>query len=454
MSHTIKLKKGFNINLIGKAQRKTGECDQPETFALKPSDFPGIERPKVIVNEGDTVKAGTPLMFCKMMERVKYCSPVSGEVVEIKRGDKRKLLEIKVLADKDIKFESFKKTAAGSLTSLSKEQVIEQMLEGGVWPHVIQRPYGVVANPDDAPKSIFISTFDTHPLAPDVSYLLQGELEYFQAGVDILGKLTTGKVNIGINGESTDKFFSSIKNAEINTISGKHPAGNVGVHIHHIDPIGKSDLVWTVSPSGVVQIGKLFVEGKYDASKLVALVGEEVDQPQYFRTYTGACVNKLVEKFVKKGDVRIISGNVLTGEKIGSTGYMGFYHNQITAIQEGHYSEFLGWTSLTAKKLSVHRAFGLFSFLNGKNKEYSVDTNTNGEKRAFVQTGAFEKVMPMDMLPTYLFKAIMAEDYDDMEALGIYEVIEEDVALCEFVDVSKHNLQAILREGLMLMKNS
>jgi len=454
MSHTIKLKKGFDINLIGKAQRKTGECDQPETFALKPSDFPGIERPKVMVNEGDTVKAGTPLMYCKMMEQVLYCAPVSGEVVQIKRGDKRKLLEIRILSDKEVKFEAFKKYAASDLGKISKKEAIEQLLASGVWPNIIQRPYGVVANPDETPKSIFISTFDTHPLAADIAYTLSGDQQYFQAGIDVLGKLTSGKVHVGVNGEAKDSFFTSIKNAEINTITGIHPAGNVGVQIHHIEPIGKGDLVWTVSPFGVAQIGKLFIEGRYDASKLIVLTGEEVSQPQYFKTFTGACVNKLTEKFVNKGDVRIISGNVLTGEKIVSTGYMGFYHNQITAIREGHYSEFLGWTDISTKKLSVHKAFGLLSFLNGKNKEYSIDTSTKGEKRAFVQTGVFEKVMPMDILPTYLFKAIMAEDYDDMEALGIYEVIEEDVALCEFVDVSKHNLQAVLREGLDLMKNS
>jgi len=299
MSHTIKLKKGFDINLIGKAQRKTGECDQPETFALKPSDFPGIERPKVMVNEGDTVKAGTPLMFCKMMERVKYCSPVSGEVVEIKRGDKRKLMEIKILADREVSFETFKKVSTSDLDKVDKKDVVEQMLAAGVWPNIIQRPYGIVANPDDTPKSIFISTFDTHPMAPEVTYTLQGDQQYFQAGVDVLGKLTSGKVQIGVNGD--DKFFASVKNAEINTITGIHPAGNVGVQIHHIDPIGKGDLVWTVSPYGVSQIGKLFIEGKYDASKLIALTGEEVNQPQYFKTYTGACVNKLVEKFVKYG---------------------------------------------------------------------------------------------------------------------------------------------------------
>lgn len=455
MSHTIKLKKGFNINLAGKAEKKLAECDQPETFALKPTDFSGIQRPKVMVSEGDTVKAGTPLLFCKMLEDVKYCAPVSGEIVEIKRGEKRKLLEIKILADKEIVSEEFKKFSISDLPKVEKQEVIDLMLKSGVWPNIIQRPYGIVANPAETPKSIFISTFDTHPLAPDYDFTLNGEEKYFQAGVDILNKLTTGKVNLGLNGnEEISQIFSHTKNSELHTVSGKHPAGNVGVHIHHVDPIGKGDLVWTVSAFGTAQIGKLFLEGKYDASKIIALSGSEVKNPQYYKTYTGACINKFIENNVSDNEVRFINGNVLTGEKITSEGYMGFYSQQLTVIPEGRHSEFLGWILPTLNKLSFQKSFGLLSFLNKKDKEYVIDTNTKGEHRTFVQTGVFEKVTPMDILPTYLIKAIMAEDYDDMEALGIYEMIEEDIALCEFVDVSKHDLQKILREGLDLIKNS
>ncbi len=455
MSQTIKLKKGFNINLAGKAKKKIAECDQPETFALKPTDFPGIIRPKLMVSEGDTVKAGTPLLFCKTMEDVKYCAPVSGEVVEIKRGEKRKLLEIRILADKDIQYKEFKKFGASGLTKIDRDEVVGLLLKGGVWPNIIQRPYGIVANPSDTPKAIFISAFDTHPLAPDIDFTLRGEEKFFQAGVDVLAKLTDGKIHVGLRGDGdVSGVFSNVQNAELHKISGKHPAGNVGVHIHHIDPIGKGDLIWTVNPHGVAQIGKLFLEGKYDASKVIAVTGSEVKNPQYYKTYTGACINKFIEGNVNDGDVRYISGNVLTGEKIEADGYLGFYHNQLTVIPEGHVSDFFGWIRPTFNKLSYHRAFGLLSFLNGKNKEYVLNTNTNGEPRGFVQTGVFEDITPMDILPTYLFKAILAEDYDEMENLGIYEVIEEDVALCEFVDVSKHELQKILREGLDLIKNA
>ncbi len=455
MSHTIKLKKGFDINLAGKAEKKIAECDQPQTFALKPTDFIGIQRPKLMVAEGDTVKAGTPLLFCKMIEDVKYCAPVSGEIVEIKRGEKRKLLEIKILADKEIISEEFKKYSVSDLAKIEKEEIIELMLKSGVWPNIIQRPYGIVADPKETPKSIFISTFDTHPLAPDFDFALHGEEQSFQAGVDILKKLTTGNVNLGLNGNGeVSPIFSHAKNVVLHSVSGKHPAGNVGVQIHHIDPIAKGDLVWTVNPNGVTQIGKLFLEGKYDATKVIALTGSEVDTPQYYKTYTGACIDRFIKNNVGGNEVRFISGNVLTGEKIKSDGYVGFYHQQVTAIPEGNHSEFLGWILPTTKKLSFHKAFGLLSFINGKDKEYVIDTNTMGEHRAFVQTGVFEKVTPMDILPTYLIKAIMAEDYDEMEALGIYELIEEDIALCEFVDVSKHDLQNILREGLELIKNS
>jgi Na+-transporting NADH:ubiquinone oxidoreductase subunit A len=455
MSRTIKLKKGFDINLAGKAQKKLAQFDQPKTFALKPTDFQGIKRPKLMVQEGDTVKAGSPLMYCKLRDDVKYCSPVSGEVVEVRRGAKRKLIEVVVLADAEIKSEKFKQYSVSEISKVDREEAVEMMKESGVWPNIIQRPYGIVANPDETPKSIFISSFDTHPLAPDLDFALKGEEKYFQAGVDILAKLTSGKVHLGINGMGEiSGLFSGVDHVEVTKYSGKHPAGNVGVQIHHVDPIGKGQLVWTVSPYGVVQIGKLFLKGEYDASKVVALTGSEVKNPQYYKTYSGACIDALAKNNIEHKNLRFISGNVLTGQQIKSDGYLGFYDQQFTVIPEGDHSEFLGWILPTTKKLSFHRAFGLFSFLNGKNKEFVVDTNTKGEHRAFVQTGVFEQVTPMDILPTHLFKAILAEDYDEMESLGLYEVIEEDVALCEFVDVSKNNLQQILREGLELMQNS
>lgn len=454
MSKIVKLKKGFDINLAGKAEKKIADSPQPETFALKPTDFVGMKRPKLLVAEGDNVKAGTPVLYDKMQEDVMYCSPVSGEIVEVKRGAKRKILEIKILADKEIEYESFDSYTVSDLANLSREDAQAQMLKGGVWPNIIQRPYGVVAKEGDSPKAIFVSTFDTHPLAADLAYTLSDDAEAFKTGITVLKKFTDGVVHVNHDLKAeVSSVFSGAESAQHNKVSGPHPAGNVGVQIHHIDPVNKGDVVWTVSPYGVAQIGKLFMNGRYDASKLVALAGSEVSNPQYYKTYAGAAINKMVGGNLKQDHVRYITGNPLTGSRIEADGYLGFYDNLLSVLPEGDHADFLGWIMPKKNVLSFHRAWGLFSFLNGKNKEYVLDTNTNGEERAFVQTGTFEKVVPMDIYPTYLIKAIMSEDFDNMEALGIYEVVEEDLALCEYIDVSKHDIQDIVREGLELMQN-
>ena len=452
MSRTIKLKKGFNLNLVGKAEKKIKEISQPDTFALKPSDFIGVSRPKLIVKEGDNVKAGSPIFYERGVEDTLFTSPVSGEVVEIKRGEKRKVLEIKILADKEVEFESFSKYSTSDIANLGSEDAIKQLKASGAWTQLIQRPYGIVANLEDRPKAIFISGFDTSPLAPDFAFLLQNDEQNFQSGINILKKLTSGTIHLNIDGNGeVPQVFSKASGVQLNTFSGPHPAGNVGIQIHHLDPINKGDVAWTIDPVGVAQIGKLFLEGKYDTSRLVALTGSQIKDKVYVKTYSGACFDKLLADNVEGDNNRFISGNVLTGQGVGHAGYLGHYHHQVTVIPEGNEEEFFGWIKPTSSKLSYHRAFGLLSFLNGK-KEFAVNTNTYGEHRNFVVTGSFEEVMPMDVLPMYLFKAIMAEDFEDMEALGIYELIEEDVALCEFIDVSKNPIQEILREGIDLMK--
>ena len=446
MSKIVKLKKGFDLNLVGKAPLEFIQVAAATTFAIKPTDFPGIQRPKVLVNEGDTVKAGTPILLDKAMDQVIYASPVSGEVVEIKRGDKRKLLEIKILADATVTHE---KSGALDLNQ-DRAALASKLAVSGVWPNLIQRPFGIVANPADSPKAIFVSGFDTHPLAPEVPFLLQGEERYFQAGIDALAKLTSGKVHLNVDGsKAVPAIFSGVKNAQINQFSGPHPAGNVGTQIHHLDPINKGDIAWTIAPYGVVQFGKFVLEGIYDASKVIALTGSEMSQRGYVKTFTGANVSSFVGGSTQADSLRIIAGNVLTGEKVDAQGYLGFYHNQVTVIPEGKYEEFLGWLKPSSSKLSFHKAIGMFSFLN--RGEFKVDTNTHGEERPFVVSGVFEKVMPMDILPTYLFKAIVTEDFDEMEELGLYEVIEEDVALCEFVDPSKNELQELVRHGIELL---
>ncbi len=455
MSQTIKLKKGFTINLAGKAEKKIADCPQPDTFAIKPTDFPAISRPKLLVSEGDNVKSGTPIFYDKVHPDTMYVAPVSGEVATVVRGEKRKILEIRVLADKEIKSEGFKSYTVSDIAKVSREEMQNNMLKSGVWPNIVQRPFGIVADPEDTPKSIFISAFDMHPLAPDYDFIFAGQEQNFQAGLDILSKFTSGQIHVNINNDAeVSPIFSHVRDVEINKFSGKHPVGNVGVQIHHIDPVSKGDIVWTVNPFGVIQIGKLFLLGKYDASKIIALTGSEVTNPQYYKTYGGASINKMIDGNMKSDHVRFISGNVLTGERIAPDGYMGFYDNQVTVIPEGDYYEFIGWMKPRTKKLSYHRAIGLLSFLNSSKKEYVLDSNTRGEPRALVQTGVFEDVTPMDILPTYLIKAIMAEDYDEMESLGLLEVVEEDLALCEFVDVSKHYIQAIVRTGIDLLRTA
>ena len=454
MGKFIRLKKGFDINLAGKASSKLAQTEQPETFAIKPTDFYGIYMPKVVVNEGDVVKAGSPLFHDKKNENIIFTSPVSGEVVAIKRGERRKLLEVKILADTKVEHLPFTKYSISEIANLTRDQIQPQLLKSGVWLNLVQRPFGIVADPAETPKSIFISGFDSHPLAPDYNFLFKGQEQYFQVGIDILKKFTEGPIHLNVHTKKElGAIFSQVQGVELNKFSGPHPAGCVGVQIHHIDPLGKSDVIWTINPYGVVQIGKLFLNGIYDASKILAVAGSEVKDPQYYKTYIGASVSKFLKNNLKQEHVRVISGNVLTGTKINSDGHVGFYDQMVSVIPEGDKYEFLGWITPSAEKLSVSRAFGLFSFLN-YNKEFILDSNTKGEPRAFVQTGVFEKVTPMDVLPTHLLKAIIAEDFDDMEALGIYEVIEEDLALCEFVDVSKHKVQEILREGLDLVQNS
>ncbi len=458
MSVNIKLKKGFDINLEGKAEKTVVQAPASEYYAIKPEEFIGYVKPKLLVKEGDQVKAGQALYYDKSLESMKFASPVSGEVVEIKRGDKRRLLEIVVKSDGLQTYEQSKSYSSSEIASLSVEDTKKAMLDGGVWPCVIQRPFSVIANPDDAPKAIFISGFDSAPLAPDYSVILKGEEENFKTGIDILKKLTTGTVHLNL---STDaemcNAYSGAKGVQQNKISGPHPAGNVGIQIHHIAPINKGEIVWTVNPQSVVYIGRFFNKGIYDTSKVIAVAGSEVKTPQYYKIIGGASVKSLVDNNLKSEHVRFISGNVLSGTKVEKEGYIGFYDNLLTVIPEGDELRFFGSFLPSSDRVSYHRAIGLMSFMNKflkPKKEYVVDTNINGEHRAFVQSGVLEDVLPMDIYPTHLLKAILTEDFEEMEALGIYEVAEEDFALCEFVDVSKHNIQSIIRQGLDLIKNS
>ena len=448
MSLKIDLKKGFDIKLKGSATEELSDFKLPSSYAVKPTDFIGLSRPKLLVKIGDEVKSGTPILYDKLSEGVMYSSPVSGEIIEIVRGEKRRLEEIRILPDKINKFLKFKKYSEGDIDNLSRDEIKKHVCGSGVWPNIIQRPFGLVADPDKTPKSIFISFFDSHPLSPRPSFIYENEKKFIQVGLNIIRKLTDGKVHLNHNADSIKHF--SYDGCDNNLFSGPHPAGNVGIQIHNIDPINKGDIVWTTTPQGLIEIGRLFLDGKYDTSRKVCVVGSEVEKPRFIESNFGINISSVVTNN-EKSKKRIISGNVLTGNSVGHDGYLGYYDNMICVLPEGDKHSFLGWIMPVPNKLSFQRAFGLLSFLKPKKNEYILDTNTNGELRAFVQTGVFEKVLPMDILPSFLFKAILANDYDEMEELGIYELLEEDIALCEFVDVSKNELQKLLRRGLNLL---
>lgn len=453
MSKVIKLRKGLDINLVGAAERVLTKGGEAASYALVPDHYRGVT-PKLLVKVGDKVKAGSPLFFSKENPEVLFTSPVSGEVSAINRGDKRKILSIVVTPDGQGQSESFE---VCPIAELSRERVKETMLRAGFWPMLIQRPFGIIAKSDATPKAIFISGLDTAPLAPDLNFLVQDQGEHIIAGLEVLKKLTDGKVHLTVGTDTTAGVLSRVKQAEVHHIEGPHPAGNVGVQIANIDPINKGEIVWTVELQHVAMIGRLFLTGTVDMSKIVALTGSEVVKPHYFKVISGALISSITDGNLRPTDakeergVRIISGNVLTGLKVEPNeveGYLGFYHNQVTVIPEGNKYEFLGWAMPRINKFSVSHSY--FSWMFPK-KKYNLDTNMNGGHRAFVQTGIYDKVMPMNIYPLYLIKAIMAGDIDKMENLGIYEILEEDVALCEFIDPSKNEWQATVTKGIELM---
>ncbi|NLX72163.1 MAG: Na(+)-translocating NADH-quinone reductase subunit A [Bacteroidales bacterium] len=443
MSEVIKIKKGLNIPLEGKAEMVFGQAQLPGLFAIKPVDFHGLT-PKMVVAEGDSVKIGSVLFHDKYHPEIKVVSPVSGRVKTINRGERRRILE--VVLENDNKDESLDFGKSDPAT-MDREAIVGKLLEGGAWPYLRQRPYDILANPSDTPKAIFVSGFDSSPLAPDYDFVLTGQEEAFKVGVEVLKKLAA-VVHIGISAESASKVYNSLQGVTLNSFTGPHPAGNVGVQIHHVSPINKGEKVWVINPQEIVSIGNLFVQGKHDFSRVIAVTGSEVLKPLYLRYRLGASVVEILKDNIGEGSLRVISGNVLTGTNIGTDGYLGFYHSQLCVIPEGDDYEFLGWASLGFGKFSVSRSF--FSWIC-KNKKYRLNANLHGSERAIVVSGQFEKVVPMDILPEQLIKAILAEDIDKMEQLGLYEIVEEDIALCEFVDTSKMELQAIVRDGINLM---
>lgn len=445
MSEVIKIKKGLTINLKGKAEKIFVKAKPAELYAVKPTDFHGLV-PKLCVKVDDKVKAGSPLFFDKYRPDIKFTSPISGTVVEINRGERRRIMEVVVKPDEKNEHEDF---ISADPSTMEVGDVSKKILASGLWPAIRQRPYNIIANPEDKPKAIFISAFDTAPLAPDYDFMLKDFGKEFQGGIDALAKLTNGKIHLNIDSTyPASSTFMGAKGIQINKFKGPHPAGNVGTQIHSIDPINKGEVVWVVSPQDVITIGRLFQTGQYNASKIIALTGSEVKSPKYYKTLAGACVRSITDDNVKEGNLRYISGNVLTGSKVAPNNFIGYYDSQISVIPEGDHHEFMGWLAPGFNKFSLSRTF--FSWLF-PNKEYVIDTNLKGGERALMITGNFERVFPLDIYPMQLLKAIIIEDIELMENLGIYEVAEEDFALCEFVDTSKTDIQEIVRKGLDLM---
>ena len=443
MSEVIRLRRGLDIKIKGDAENVVDILSPPASVAVKPIDFPGLV-PKLDVKPDTVVRTGDALFHDKYHPEVLFTAPVGGRIASVKRGERRRILEVVIETAKNPEEAEFSKADPNTL---SGEEIKDQLLKSGLWPLIKRRPYGIVAYPDDKPKAIFVSTFDTSPLAPDYDFIIKKEKKAFQTGIDALAKLTEGTVYLGVK---KDSIFSEVKNVRIRHFCGPHPAGNVGVQIHHIRPVFKGDVVWTINVQDVLFIGRLFLNGKLDMSKTIALTGSEIKNPQYYRTVTGAPVSLITDGRLKKADYRqrIISGNVLTGKHVKEQNHTGFYDSQITVIPEGDQYELLGWASPGLYKYSASKTF--FSKILPKD-EYELNANMHGGERAFVMTDQYKKVVPMDILPVFLLKAILANDIDKMEQLGIYEVIEEDFALCEFVCASKIKVQDILRGGINTM---
>ena len=441
MSKIIKLCKGLDIRLQGEAAKTIVDAPLASEYAVSPLDFEGVT-PKMLVKVGDTVEAGSPLFFDKKRPEILFTSPVSGTVAAVNRGEKRKILSVVVTADKEV---SYKKFASLDLAKASREQIVDLLLESGLWTMFVQRPYGVIASPSDKPKAIFVSAFDSAPLATDYGFALAASQQPLQLGFDVLRRLTDGKVHLSYD---ADGYKPEVEGVELHAFKGQHPAGNVGVQIHHIDPINKGEKVWTLNIQDVVILGRLFLTGKVDLTRVIAVAGSCVAEPKYYRVVAGASINSILEGNLSNEHARVISGNVLTGRNVGKEGFLGVNANMLTVIPEGDNYELLGWAMPRFKKFSVSRAY--FSWLFPW-KKYNLDTNLNGGERAFVMNDLYEKYLPMDLYPVHLVKACLANDLDKMENLGIYEVVEEDLALCEFVCPSKIEIQQILRNGINTM---
>lgn len=445
MANVIRLHKGLDIRLVGEAEKRDVLVKPNGKYALTPSSFPGLT-PKVVVKEGDKVRAGDALFANKKCPEVKFASPVSGVVTAVVRGERRKVLSVKVAADAEQTFCDFGKKDVAALDATG---VKNALLEAGLFGYIDQLPYAVSANPADTPKAIFVSALRDKPLASDFEYELQGQEADFQTGLTALSRMAKTYLGIGANQSAT--ALTGARDVEVNIFSGPCPAGNVGVQVNHVSPVNKGEVVWTVEPTVVLFIGRLFNTGRVDLRRKIAFAGSEVSHPCYVDMLVGQELATLLSNSLKHDShVRIINGNVLTGVPTDKDGYLGAHSSEITVIPEGDDAdEFAGWMMPRLGQYSSSRSY--FSWLLGK-KKYVLDARVKGGQRHMIMSGEYAKVMPMDIYPEHLVKAIIAGDIDKMEQLGIYEVAPEDFALAEFVDSSKLELQRIVRQGLDMLR--
>ena len=441
MHRVVKISKGLNINLKGAPVAEMTSVDAAKLYALMPADFTRVT-PKVVVKPEDAVKAGDPLFVDKANPELQFVSPVSGKVVAVNRGERRRVLS--VVVESDGKFESVEYKAKDVL-SLSSDEVKADLLKAGMFAFMRQRPYDVIANPSDAPRAIYVSAFDSKPLAVNFEVALKGNEDDFQTGLDALSRIAP--VHLGICACQKSTALLVAKNVITTIFKGPHPAGNVGVQINKTAPVNKGEIVWTIGAEEVIFIGRLFNKGKVDFTRTVALAGSEVKNPSYSKVILGAQISTLVEgRLENKNELRVIDGNVLTGKKTTTDGFLGAFSTEITVIPEIlNDADLLGWAAPRFGMYSTSRSY--FSWLAPK-REYTIDARIKGGERHMIMSNEYDKVFPMDIYPEYLIKAIITGNIDKMEQLGIYEVAPEDFALCEFVDSSKLELQRIVREGL------
>ena len=446
MTNVIKLRKGLDIHLQGRAEEKKVSITKCDEYALVPAAFTGLT-PKVVVREGDKVQVGDALFVDKVHPEVLFASPVSGVVTAVERGERRKVLSVKVKADAQQQFVDF---GTSDVSSLKGEEVKEALLKAGLFGYINQLPYAVTANPADTPKAIFVSALRDMPLAGDFEFELKGQEKDFQVGLTALSKMA--KTYLGVGAKQSFAALLQAKDVEVNVFDGPCPAGNVGVQVNHLNPVNKGEVVWTVDPTAVIFFGRLFNTGKVNLTRTIAIAGSEIDGPAYVDALVGTPLSAIPQVNALDGmeSVRLINGNPLTGVQTTAAGYVGGHTSEITAIPEGnHADEMLGWILPRFSQFSVSRSY--FSWLCGK-KEYALDARVKGGERHMIMSGEYDRVLPMDIYGEYLIKAIIAGDIDKQEQLGIYEVSPEDFALAEFVDSSKLELQKIVREGLDILR--